>query len=130
MACSLQSFKRLKKHQSGRLGPLSLPECSSANDIDHRSLAVSSQSKEALDFHPRDKSVRGGTVSVSIKLKKGDANEQALNKQDEHKRDHRFQFELGQSKREPPRIESGSKRLKVRGASVLGFGGRMDRIDS
>lgn len=103
-----------------------LPEHSPTYDINH-----SSQSKEALDFHhPRDKSVRGGTVPVSIKLKKGAAYEQALSKQDEHKRDHRFQFELGQSKREPPRIESGSKRLKVRGPSVLGFGGRMDRLDS
>ncbi|KAH0642879.1 hypothetical protein KY289_033853 [Solanum tuberosum] len=123
-----QSFKRLKKHQSGRLGPLCLPEHSSTYDINHRSVAaISSQSKESLDFHPRDKSVRGGTVPVSIKLKKGVGYEQALSKQDEHKRDHRLQFELGQSKRGEPRgIESGSKRLKVRGPSVLGFGGRMD----
>ncbi|KAJ8555179.1 hypothetical protein K7X08_012675 [Anisodus acutangulus] len=121
-----QSFKRLKKHQSGRLGLSCLPEYSSTNDINHRSVAISSQSKEALDFHPRDKSARGGTVPVSIKLKKVAANEEALSKQDEHKRDHRFQFELGQSMREPPRTESGSKRLKVRGPSVLGFEGRMN----
>ncbi|XP_009588691.1 lysine-specific demethylase JMJ13-like isoform X2 [Nicotiana tomentosiformis] len=122
-----QSFKRLKKRQSeGRLGPLSFPECSTANEAIYSSIANSSQSKEALDFHPRDKSVRGGTVPVSIKLKKVAAKEQALSKQDEHKRDHKFQFELGENMREPPRIESGSKRLKVRGPSVLGFGGRMD----
>lgn len=114
-----QSFKRLKKHQSGQLGPLCSPEDSSTSDINHRSVSISSQFKDALDFHPRDKSVRGGT----IKLKNGAANEQALSKQDE-----RFQMELGHSKREPPRIESGSKRLKVRGPSVLGFEGRMDRI--
>lgn len=120
-----QSFKRLKKHQSGRLGSLCLPEHSSTCDINHRSVAISSQSKEALDFHPRDKSVRGGTVPVCIKLKKGVGYEQ-----DEHKRDDRLPFELGQSKRrEPGRTESGSKRLKVRGPSVLGFGGRMDGLN-
>lgn len=105
---------------------MSFPECSTANEAIYSSIANSSQSKEALDFHPRDKSVRGGTVPVSIKLKKVAAKEQALSKQDEHKRDHKFQFELGENMREPPRIESGSKRLKVRGPSVLGFGGRMD----
>ncbi|XP_016465953.2 lysine-specific demethylase JMJ13 [Nicotiana tabacum] len=121
-----QSFKRLKKRQSeGRLGPLSFPECSTANEAIYSSIANSSQSKEALDFHPRDKSVRGGTVPVSIKLKKVAAKEQALSKQDEHKRDHKFQFELGENMRESPRIQSGSKRLKVRGPSVLGFGGSM-----
>lgn len=124
MACPLQSFKRLKKQQSGQLGPLCSPDDSLTNDINHRSVSISSQYKDALDFHPRDKSVRGGTVPVPIKLKKGAANEQALSKQDE-----RFQIELGHCKREPPRIESGSKRLKVRGPSVLGFEGRMDRID-
>ncbi|CAN4128108.1 unnamed protein product [Withania somnifera] len=114
-----QSFKRLKKHQSGRLGPSCLPECPLVNDVNHRSTAISSQPKEALDTHPRDKLARVGAVPVSVKLKKGAANEQALSKQDEHKRDHR----------EPPRIGSGSKHLKVRGSpSVLGFGGRMDRI--
>ncbi|XP_016488566.2 lysine-specific demethylase JMJ13 [Nicotiana tabacum] len=121
-----QSFKRLKKRQSeGRLGPLSFPECSTANDATHSSIANSSQSKEAPDFHPRDKSVRGGPVPVSIKLKKVAVNEQALSKQDEYKRDHKIQFELGQNMRESPRIQSGSKRLKVRGPSVLGFGGSM-----
>lgn len=104
---------------------MSFPECSTANEAIYSSIANSSQSKEALDFHPRDKSVRGGTVPVSIKLKKVAVNEQALSKQDEYKRDHKIQFELGQNMRESPRIQSGSKRLKVRGPSVLGFGGSM-----
>ncbi|KAK4349589.1 hypothetical protein RND71_032344 [Anisodus tanguticus] len=67
-----------------------------ADDVTHISNANSSHYKEALDYPLRDKSARGGKVPISFKFKKG-ANEEASSKQNEHKRDERFGYELGKT---------------------------------
>lgn len=81
-------------------------ERSVAEDVSHSSNANSSNSKE-------DKSNRGGTVPISVKFKKG-ANEEASSKQNEHKRDEKFGYELGKTVGEPPPIEIGPKKPKVK----------------
>ena len=71
-------------------------------------------SKEAPDSALSDRFARGSSVPISIKYKKM-ATEEAISRQ-EHRRD-RCQLELGKSMREPPPIEIGPKRHKVRGPS-------------
>lgn len=92
-----QGYKRLRKHQTEGVGSLYSSDRSNAN---------SSHSKE-------DKSSRGGTLAISVKFKKG-ANEEASSKQNEHKRDEKSGYELGKTVGEPPPIEIGPKRLKVK----------------
>lgn len=112
-----QGYKRLKKHQTeGRLGPLSSSDRSMADDVTHSSNANSIHSKEALDYPLRDKSARSGTVPISIKSKKGD---NASSKQNENKRDENFDYGLGKTVGEPPPIEIGPKRLKVKTLQFL-----------
>ncbi|KAM3270869.1 lysine-specific demethylase isoform X1 [Capsicum chacoense] len=102
-----QGYKRLRKHQTeGRVRPLYSSERSVPEDVSHSSNANSSNSKE-------DKSNRGGTVPISVKFKKG-ANEEASSKQNEHKRDEKFGYELGKTVGEPPPIEIGPKKPKVK----------------
>ncbi|KAI8021266.1 Lysine-specific demethylase JMJ706 [Camellia lanceoleosa] len=101
-----QGLKRLKKLQPvGRCGQLMSAECSKA-------------SKETSDGASRDRFARGTTVPVSIKFKKT-ANEEAVSKYREHRRDGRFDHDLGRTIREPLPIEIGPKRLKVRGPTIL-----------
>ncbi|XP_038680297.1 lysine-specific demethylase JMJ706-like isoform X2 [Tripterygium wilfordii] len=67
----------------------------------------------------KDRLAKGSTIPISIKFKKF-ANDEASRKQERSRVD-RFQFELGkQIMREPPSVEIGPKRLKVRGPSFLG----------
>lgn len=77
-----------------------------AEDATHSSNANSSHSK-------KDKPARGGTVPISIKFKKR-AKVEASSKQNEHKRDEKFGYELGKTVGEPPPIETGPKWLKVK----------------
>ncbi|XP_075641806.1 lysine-specific demethylase JMJ13 isoform X1 [Castanea sativa] len=109
-----QGLKRLKKVQpDGRCGQLMLSDCCRT---DESNLKISPHnSKEAPDSALRDRFARGSSVPISIKCKKM-ATEEAISRQQEHRRD-RFQLELGKSMREPPPIEIGPKRLKVRGPS-------------
>ncbi|KAL3360583.1 hypothetical protein AABB24_013819 [Solanum stoloniferum] len=101
-----QGYKRLRKHQTERVGSLYSSDGSKAENVTHSSNANSSHSKE-------DKSARGGTLPISVKFKKG-ANKEASSKQNEHKRDEKSGYELGKTVGEPPPIEMGPKRLKVK----------------
>ncbi|KAI3469175.1 hypothetical protein Pfo_025838 [Paulownia fortunei] len=118
-----QGFKRLKKHQPEvRCGQLTYEWCSTAGDLIRNSSLNSTESKEAPVGSSRDKLARGSGIPISIKFKKM-ANDEVLSNHGELHRDHRQQHELGKTMREPPPIEIGPKRLKVRGPSVLGYEG-------
>lgn len=123
---SFQGFKRLKKHQAEvNFRQLTSYEwCSTADDPSCHFSLHSAESKEASVGASRDKLARGRGIPISIKFKKM-ANE-VLSKHEELHRDHRHQNELGKTMREPPPIEIGPKRLKVRGPSVLGNEGRLN----
>ncbi|CAN4076063.1 unnamed protein product [Withania somnifera] len=96
-----QGYKRLRKHQTeGRLGPLYSSDGSMSEDVTHGSNDNPNHSKE-------DKSARG------VNFKK-EANEEASSKQNEHKRYQKFGHELGKTVGEPPPVEIGPKRLKVK----------------
>lgn len=91
----------------------------------NRSFSSSSHhSKRSTDNVPRDRFSAGTTMPISIKFKKM-ANEEAMSRQREHHRKDRF-HDLGKTMREPPSIEIGPKRLKVRGPSFLGWESRLD----
>ncbi|KAK9275026.1 hypothetical protein L1049_022284 [Liquidambar formosana] len=124
--CENQGFKRLKKLQSeGRCGRLMQSECCTTAESNRNSSPNTIHSKEALDNASRDRSARLTSVPISIKFKKT-ANEDAMSKQREHYRKDLFQHDLGKTIREPPPIEIGPKRLKVRGPSYLGSESRLD----
>ncbi|PIN22815.1 [histone H3]-lysine-36 demethylase [Handroanthus impetiginosus] len=121
-----QGLKRLKKHKPGvHCGQLTSYECLTSDDLSHNSRLNSTESKETSVGASRDKLSRGSSIPISIKFKKT-ANEEVLNKQRELHRDQRHQPELRKAMREPPPIEIGPKRLKVRGPSVLGYEGRLN----
>ncbi|KAG8382522.1 hypothetical protein BUALT_Bualt05G0086200 [Buddleja alternifolia] len=101
----LQGFKRLRKRQQGQ--QLTSSECSIPDDLSRNCSLNSGASKEASVGSSREKLVRGSNIPISIKFKKA-SNEEASSK-------------LGKTTREPPPIEIGPKRLKVRGPSVLGY---------
>ncbi|KAL0394862.1 UNVERIFIED_CONTAM: hypothetical protein Slati_4452400 [Sesamum latifolium] len=113
-----QSFKRLKKHQPHEW-------CSTTDDPNRNSGSNSTESKEVPLGGSRDKSSRGSGIPISIKFKKA-PNEEVLSKHGEVHRDQRHQHELGRTMREPPPLEIGPKRLKVRGPSVLGYDGKLN----
>ncbi|KAL0331606.1 UNVERIFIED_CONTAM: Lysine-specific demethylase [Sesamum angustifolium] len=112
------SFKRLKKHQPHEW-------CSTTDDPNRNSGSNSTESKEVPLGGSRDKSSRGSGIPISIKFKKT-PNEEVLSKHGEVHRDQRHQHELGRTMREPPPLEIGPKRLKVRGPSVLGYDGKLN----
>lgn len=102
---SFQSFKRLKKHQPHEW-------CSTTDDPSRNSGSNSTESKEVPTGGSRDKSSRGTGIPISIKFKK------TANDGEPVHREQRHQHELGRTMREPPPLEIGPKRLKVRGPSV------------
>lgn len=124
--CSIkQGLKRLKKHQpEGRCGQ-TMPLESCRTDESNRNFVSTLGYKEALESASRDRFARGSTIPISIKFKKL-TNEEAMSRQREHHKLARFQHEVGKSMREPPSIEIGPKRLKVRGPSFLGSESRLD----
>lgn len=85
-----------------------------------------SNCKEAPDSALRDRFGRGSAIPISIKYKKL-GNEEAISRQqrEQHRKD-RYQVELGKAIREPPSLEIGPKRLKVRGPSYVGTEGRFE----
>lgn len=93
-------------------------ECSRSDDSNH-SVSHTSNYKETSESAARDKFARVSTVPISIKFKKL-TDEEATSKQRENHRNDRFQHDFGKAMREPPPIEIGPKRLKVRGPSFLG----------
>ncbi|XP_031261595.1 lysine-specific demethylase JMJ706 isoform X2 [Pistacia vera] len=115
-----QGLKRLKKVQPiGRCGQLMPSECSRSDESNHSVSHTSSNYKETSESGARDKFARGSTVPISIKFKKL-TEEETTSKQRENHRNDRFQHDFGKAMREPPPIEIGPKRLKVRGPSILG----------
>jgi hypothetical protein len=81
--------------------------------------------KEGPDSALRDRFGRGSAIPISIKYKKL-GNEEAISRQREHQRKDRYQLELGKATREPPPVEIGPKRLKVRGPSYVGTESRFE----
>lgn len=121
-----QGLKRLKKLQpqpQGRCGQLSLSECSTTEE-QNRSFSVNAHQggKRSSESVQRD---RLGAMPMSIKLKRM-GNEEAMSRQrGEQQRRDRF-HDLGRTMREPPSIEIGPKRLKVRGPSFIGWESRLE----
>lgn len=70
----------------------------------------------------RDRLSFRNTVPISIKFKKTGSDEALSRNRERHNRLDRFQNESGRSStREPPPIEIGPKRIKVKGPSILGL---------
>lgn len=74
----------------------------------------------------RDRLSFRNTVPISIKFKKTGSDEALSRNRERHNRLDRFQNESGRSTREPPPIEIGPKRIKVKGPSILGLESRLD----
>ncbi|GMP95423.1 hypothetical protein CsSME_00044480 [Camellia sinensis var. sinensis] len=93
-----------------KCGQLRSAECSTADDLIRH--------KETSDGALRgDRFARGTTVPISSKFKRM-VNEEAASRHREHHRDNRL--DLGRPMRDPPPVEIGPKRFKVRGPSILG----------
>nr|GMD96144.1 lysine-specific demethylase JMJ706-like [Ipomoea batatas] len=115
-----QGFKRLKKHLSdGRSGKSNTTQCSLADSRSYTSSAIPNHSKEDPHSALRDRPHKGSVIPISMKCKKL-ANEEPMVKHREHKKDDSMQHGSGRTVREPFPIETGPKRLKVRGPSILG----------
>ncbi|XP_024961234.1 lysine-specific demethylase JMJ706-like [Cynara cardunculus var. scolymus] len=114
-----QGLKRLKKVQpEGRSRHDSVPECSKAGNTGSFISPSSIHSKEAKESVSKEKFVKGTTAPFSIKYKKI-GNEEIAGKNRDHQRDYNSYNELGKSTREPLPLESGPKRLKVKGPSMI-----------
>ncbi|KAF2316117.1 hypothetical protein GH714_041194 [Hevea brasiliensis] len=119
-----QGLKRLKKLQfERRYGQTMSSECSQTHDESNHSFTSTSNQnqnqKEATESACRDRFARGSGIPISIKFKKL-VNDGTMCRQQEKQRLDRFQHELEKTMTEPPPIEIGPKRLKVRGPSFLG----------
>lgn len=100
-------------------------DCCRTDESNSKSVPPSN-CKEAPDSALRDRFGRGSGIPISIKYKKL-GNEEAISRQREHHRkDSRYQLELGKAIREPPPTEIGPKRLKVRGPSYVGTESRFE----
>lgn len=122
----LQGLKRLKKLQPmGRCGQLRLSQCSTTSEFNCNHSSNGIHSKEIPDNVLRARSgVVTTSVPISIKYKKL-VSEDAMSKETEHRKN-RFQHAMVRHTREPPPLEIGPKRLKVRGPVFLGSESRMD----
>ncbi|XP_010245224.1 PREDICTED: lysine-specific demethylase JMJ706-like isoform X2 [Nelumbo nucifera] len=120
-----QGLKRLKRlHPEGRFG-LSSSSDRYITDKAERHASPSVNSKEVSGFGPKDRFSGGSFTSISMKSRplltdlkvvyKDDDNIVRVNPR-EHIRKN-FEDYVGQTTREPPPIEIGPKRLKVRGPS-------------
>ncbi|XP_050232630.1 lysine-specific demethylase JMJ13 [Mercurialis annua] len=121
-----QGLKRLKKLQfEGRYGQ-TLSGCSRTNDEKSRNATCTSNYKEVMASASRDRFSRASSIPISIKIKKSFNDDKKTRQQEQH-RVGKFQHERGKTTREqPPRIEIGPKRLKVRGPSFVGSESRLD----
>ncbi|KAL3497897.1 hypothetical protein ACH5RR_040629 [Cinchona calisaya] len=118
-----QGFKRLKKCQSEASSGQSTAAESSTADTNHTLHPLPSQFKEVMDNGLRERFANRNTEPTSIKLKKMGNDEMSKNR--EHQRCDRYQHDLGKTTREPP-LETGPKRLKVKGPSIIGLDNRLD----
>ncbi|KAL6176049.1 hypothetical protein ACLB2K_052685 [Fragaria x ananassa] len=120
-----KGFKRLKKLQPDIRCGRSVPLQSSSTMVSSTKLVTTSYNKGAPEIASIDDRFargntisRGNTVPLSIKFKKL-TNEDSVRRQREHHRTDIRQLELGKSRREPPPIEIGPKRFKVKSPSFL-----------
>ncbi|XP_050375731.1 lysine-specific demethylase JMJ13 isoform X2 [Argentina anserina] len=117
-----QGFKRLKKLQPHRSVPLQ--SCSTTESS--TKLVSTTNNKGAPEIASRDdRFARGSTIPFSIKFRKL-TNEDSVRRQRDHHRTDIRQLELGSSHREPPPIEIGPKRFKVKGPSFLASENRLN----
>ncbi|XP_056174515.1 lysine-specific demethylase JMJ13 isoform X3 [Syzygium oleosum] len=116
-----QGLKRLRKQQSDR-GQLMQSHCH-RSDGTRYGVGASAHQRETPGTSSRDRFAKGSSV-ISIKFKKL-SNEEVQNKAECQAKD-RFQYELGKAVREPPPLEIGPKRLKVRCPSSSGSERRLD----
>ncbi|KAK6146471.1 hypothetical protein DH2020_020340 [Rehmannia glutinosa] len=116
----VQRFQETKKYKPAvRRGQLTSSKRLIPNDTSRNCILNSTKSKEASVGSSMNKLTRRSVIPVSIKFKKT-SKEEVLNKHGERQRDHRRQHEMGKTRREPPPIEIGQNRFKVRRPSVLG----------
>ncbi|XP_062026657.1 lysine-specific demethylase JMJ13 isoform X1 [Rosa rugosa] len=127
-----QGFKRLKKLQPDPRCGRSVPLQSCSTTESSTKLVTTTNSKGAPENALRDDRFargstisRGSTIPFSIKFKKL-TNEDSVRRQRDHHRTDIRQLELGKSRREPPPIEIGPKRLKVKGPSFLASENRLN----
>ncbi|KAF8032540.1 hypothetical protein BT93_D1444 [Corymbia citriodora subsp. variegata] len=116
-----QGLKRLRKQQSDR-GQL-MQSHGYRSDEARYDVGASAHHRETPGASSRDRFAKGSSV-ISIKFKKL-SNEEVTNKAERQAKD-RFQYELGKAMREPPPLEIGPKRLKVRCPSSSGSERRLD----
>ncbi|XP_030524709.1 lysine-specific demethylase JMJ706 isoform X2 [Rhodamnia argentea] len=116
-----QGLKRLRKQQSDH-GQSVQSHCYRSDEVRY-GVGASAHHRETPGTSSRDRFAKGSSV-ISIKFKKL-SNEEVRNKAERQTKD-RFQYELGKATREPPRLEIGPKRLKVRCPSSSGSEQRLD----
>ncbi|XP_021667732.2 lysine-specific demethylase JMJ13 isoform X2 [Hevea brasiliensis] len=121
-----QGLKRLKKLQFERRYGQTMPtECSRTDDESNHNSLSTLHRKEAPESTWRDRFARGSIIPISIKFKKL-VSDETMSRDKENQRLDKFPHELGKTMREPPPIEMGPKRLKVRGPSFQGSESRLD----
>lgn len=116
-----QGLKRLRKQQSDR-GQLMQSHCYRSDEARY-GVGASAIHRETPGTSAGDRFAKGSSV-ISIKFKKL-SNEELTNKAECQAKD-RFQYELGKAMSEPPPLEIGPKRLKVRCPSSSGSERRLD----
>ncbi|KAK2427681.1 lysine-specific demethylase [Trifolium repens] len=113
-----QGLKRLKKV---------LPEGKSRQQMNFRISELSYKQnpvshKVDIEISSKDRFARGNGAPISVRYKKSSNEDASIHMQQDHHRRERFQ----QTYREAPSIETGPKRLKVRGPSFLGLESRLN----
>ncbi|KAB2088503.1 hypothetical protein ES319_A03G002400v1 [Gossypium barbadense] len=119
-----QGLKRLKKLQHEKRSGQSMPSDCSRNDEPNRNTNRASNYKESPENTLKDRYGRSN-LPISIKYKKL-GNEEAMIRQREHHRNDRLKHEVGKYTREPPPLENGPKRIKVRGPTYVGSESSLD----
>ncbi|KAF2308817.1 hypothetical protein GH714_020307 [Hevea brasiliensis] len=120
-----KGLKRLKKLQFERRYGQTMPtECSRTDDESNHNSLSTLHRKEAPESTWRDRFARGSIIPISIKFKKL-VSDETMSRERESQRLDKFPHELGKTMREPPPIEMGPKRLKVRGPSFQGSESRV-----
>lgn len=120
-----QGLKRLKKHQpNGKCGQATSFSCSTTDDSDHNSCSSTIRSKEAHNSTSRSRSSDGTPIPISIRYKKL-SHDEAVSKHIGNQKDDRFLPEMIKRARNPPPLEMGPKRLKIKGPSFMGLDERL-----
>lgn len=119
-----QGFKRLKKFQpDGRTGRVTSSDCFRIVESNSKLTTTNHRAPEIASV---DRSARGSTIPISIKFKKLASDHDVNRQREQQPRKERLHLEPSKSTREPPPMEIGLKRLKVRGPSFIGSESRLD----